>query len=118
MLRCKSCGHVQQMQIVSGPSQADARDWFERSLERNLGSPTMKLKKRNRKKVAFLTSDQLEEQADATATEAMQFLESLRLRQHLFENKTRTARLDRVRSSRTTRTRTKVAGVGRFLKER
>ena len=31
-LRCKSCGHVHQMQVVSGPSQSGPLDWFERNL--------------------------------------------------------------------------------------
>ena len=34
-LRCKSCGHVHQMQVVSSTSQAEPLDWFER----NLGLP-------------------------------------------------------------------------------
>jgi transcription elongation factor Elf1 len=29
-LRCKSCGHVDQMQIVSASPQSEPLDWFER----------------------------------------------------------------------------------------
>jgi hypothetical protein len=32
MLRCTRCGHIQQMQVVSGPSQSEPLDWFEREL--------------------------------------------------------------------------------------
>ena len=70
-LRCKKCGHVDQMQVVTGPSLSDGSDWFER----NLRSPNVTPKKRNRTRAVFLTSDQLEEQADATVTEAMQLPE-------------------------------------------
>ena len=66
-LRCKSCGHVHQMQVVSSTSQSESLDWFEES-----GLTGMRSDRRSRKKVNFLTADQIEEQADAAASEAKQ----------------------------------------------
>jgi len=28
-LRCTRCGHIHQMQVVSGPSQSEPLDWFD-----------------------------------------------------------------------------------------
>ena len=55
------------MQVVSSTSQSEPLDWFERNLAyRN------EVRQRSRKKVIFLTADQIEEQADAAASEAKQ----------------------------------------------
>jgi hypothetical protein len=31
-LRCTRCGHIDQMQVVSSPSQSDPLDWFASNL--------------------------------------------------------------------------------------
>jgi hypothetical protein len=31
-LRCTECGHINQMQVVSGPSKSDPADWFDSEL--------------------------------------------------------------------------------------
>jgi transcription elongation factor Elf1 len=31
-LRCTSCGHIHQMQVVSKPSQGDPVEWFDSDL--------------------------------------------------------------------------------------
>jgi hypothetical protein len=31
-LRCTSCGHIHQMQVVSNRAQSDALDWFDSPL--------------------------------------------------------------------------------------